>query len=529
MLLLLAACTPKTEPIGPGTLTEGERITCADPSARDAAPFDVVALPGEIVASEPQDDVGQYDGAGVAIDDFDKDGLLDLFLPNTGADQLYLGVTGGLFANADDRLPASALDGDRSTGASVADVDGDGDGDLFIADLGAPQEIWLNDAGRFIEFDSGVAGEGWHGVGGTFGDYDGDGDLDLFVINHYEGSELGEGMVTGNMPPGHPDALYENDGTGFFTDVSDLLPANLLGPQFSLAAGWYDIDGDDVPELYVVNDFGSYTVPNQMLRWQGERFEAIPAAAGLDLPLFGMGLGVGDLNDDAIPDFALPSWDQLALLVSTGDAWFDHAQVKEYQPTGEDRHVAWGALLVDIDNDGDLDAPVNFGQLQMPDDIREQMDALGLGNPLSQRDALYIQEADGSFTESAEAWGVADAGVGRGGLAVDLDRDGWLDLVKRDVLGPTRVYHARCGEETWLGIDFESPAVGARVEVTSGDVTRRRWISAGGEGFASGGPMEAHFGLGSAESVDVRVHWPDGVESWFPGVATNQRVRISRE
>ncbi|HND29944.1 MAG TPA: CRTAC1 family protein [Myxococcota bacterium] len=531
MLLLLLACTSsKTDDSGTSLagITLGQPVVCKDPSAREEAPFDRVTLAGEIVGEQPND-AGQYDGAGIAAADFDGDGFLDLFLPNTGEDQLYLGGLEGRLRNADDRLPAAALESDRSTGTATADVDGDGDLDLFLADQGGAPEIWLNEGGSFVVADTGLIDEGLHGVSGSFGDMDADGDLDLFVLNHYEGPELHDGMMAGHMEVGHPDRLYRNEGGGHFVDISDQLPAELLGDSYTLVAGWYDIDGDDVSELYVVNDFGSYSVPNRMLRREGEAMVPMAASAGLDVPVFGMGLGVGDLNDDGIPDFAVSSWDQMVLLVSMGDRWFDTAQARGFVPQGDDRHVAWGVVLADLDNDGDLDAPVSFGQLQMPEEVRQEVEnELHLGNPLVQRDALYIQGADGNFTEEAEAWGVADTGVGRGTLAVDIDRDGWLDLVKRDILGPTNVYHARCGAESWLEVGFDSPAVGARVEVSAEGKTWRRWIGAGSEGFASGSPMEAHFGLGDVEQVDLLVHWPDGAETVYPDIGTRRRVVVSR-
>lgn len=528
MLLLVLACQP-----GPtsenGVLVSGAQVTCANPDARKSAPFDRIVLPEEVIGPQPSD-AGQYDGAGTAVADFDGDGFLDFFLPNTDADQLYLGQADGTVVEASERLPARAQEADRSTGASTADVDGDGDADLFIADQGGDQQIWLNQGGTFETADLGVAGESWHGVNGTFGDMDGDGDLDLFVINHYEGPELPDGMLAGKMGPGHPDRLYENQGNGQFVDVSERLPAELLGDAYSLAGGWIDADGDHHPELYVVNDFGGFSVANRMLKRKGDTMVSLPATQGLDVPVFGMGLGIGDLNDDGIPDFAVTSWDQLVLLQSMNGRWYDAALARHFTLSGEDRHVAWGTFMADLDNDGDLDIPVSLGQLQMPEDVRQELEAgMGMNNPPAQRDALYIQSADGNFVESAEEWGVADDGVKRGAVAADIDRDGWLDLIKRDIVGPTLAYHARCGSSHWLEVGFGENAVGARVEVTNGDRTWRRWVTAGGESFASGGPMEVHFGLGDAEMVDLRVIWPDGEESRFTQVPVDRRVVAARE
>ena len=91
-----------------------------------------------------------------------------------------------------------------------------------------------------------------------------------------------------------------------------------------------------------------------------------------------------------------------------------------------------------------------------------------------------------------------------------------------------RSYHARCGSDHWLEVGFGENAVGARVEVSDGDRSWRRWLTAGGESFASGGPMEVHFGLGSTDVVELKVVWPDGDESLFTQVQADRRVVVSR-
>lgn len=511
-----------------GEISIGEAVQCSDPSLRETNRFDRIELPDEWVASDPQGDAGQYDGGGAAVADFDGDGWLDLFLPNTGKDQLFLGQADGTLHNADDRLPDNATESDRSTGATAADVDGDGDADLFIADLGTGNEIWLNEGGTFTKSTGGIETPRLHSVAGSFGDIDQDGDLDLFVVNHYEGPELGEALFSGNFPPGHANELWINAGDGTFLDASSRLPVELLGPAYTLAGGWVDVDGNDESELYTVNDFGPYTVSNRLVEFEATQGVAAPAELGLDVSIFGMGLAIGDLNADGVPDFAMTSWAQLVLLESSPGGWYDSGLARGFAPVGDDRQVAWGTVFADLDNDGDLDAPVSFGELLMPEEMRDELDEISLSNPLVQRDALYIQNGDGQFTEEAEVWGVADPGAERGVLAVDIDRDGWLELVKRDVKGATRVYHARCGSNTWLEVGFSSPMVGGWVQAEAGGQVWKRWIGAGTEGFASGGPPEAHFGLGELGTVDLRVHWPDGTEQLFTGLGTNRRVVVTQ-
>ena len=124
--------------------------------------------------------------------------------------------------------------------------------------------------------------------------------------------------------------------------------------------------------------------------------------------------------------------------------------------------------------------------------------------------------------------------MGRGLLAVDLDRDGWVDLVKRDLNGPSTVHWARCGDAVWLEVSlrqggFNRNAVGARVEVEALGHHHVRSIRAGGTSFASAGPPYAHTGLGRATHVDrVQVTWPDGERSVLVDLDVNQHITITR-
>jgi hypothetical protein len=122
----------------------------------------------------------------------------------------------------------------------------------------------------------------------------------------------------------------------------------------------------------------------------------------------------------------------------------------------------------------------------------------------------------------------------RGFLAVDLNGDGWLDTVKRELGGVVVVHLARCGEAPWLEVDLVGPSeanvhgVGAEVRVVAGGRTFRRWVTAGSSSFASGGPPMVHVGLAGAEGVDrIEVRWPDGEVTAHPGVPGRQRVTVS--
>jgi hypothetical protein len=222
------------------------------------------------------------------------------------------------------------------------------------------------------------------------------------------------------------------------------------------------------------------------------------------------------------------------MLVSASDGgWYDTARAVGLVPDDGERHVAWGAELADVDNDGDLDALVAYGA---------ELDYVNGGvapseepNPEDQRDALFLQIEDGTFVQVAESFGLAARANHRGFVLADLDHDGWLDLARRDLLGRAELLRARCGDAAWIGVRLAQPGpnpfgVGARVEVDAGGVTRARWISAGSTNLASAGPPEAHVGLGDVDSIDaVRVIWPDGARSEVLDLEARQWVTVERE
>ena len=157
------------------------------------------------------------------------------------------------------------------------------------------------------------------------------------------------------------------------------------------------------------------------------------------------------------------------------------------------------------------------------------------GNALAkaQPDDIYRNLGDGTFEHVGDDWGFNELDVGRGAITVDVNGDGWLDIVKRELGGLVTVSTAACGSEGWLGVRLHDPAhpnadaIGAVVKVFVGDAEYTRTITAGSRSYCSGGPPVAHFGLGSADAIDrVEVHWPTGEHVAYPGVDTRQFVDL---
>jgi hypothetical protein len=114
----------------------------------------------------------------------------------------------------------------------------------------------------------------------------------------------------------------------------------------------------------------------------------------------------------------------------------------------------------------------------------------------------------------------------------DLNRDGWLDIVKRELGGRVVVYESRCGNDHWIEVELEGPGenpsgVGATVRVVAGGIVQMRPILPGSTGFNSNGPAVAHFGLGDLDRVDgIEVVWPGGEVTHHPASPADARLTI---
>ena len=526
IVLGLSACQPleHVDWLDSGGAGTGEytfhAFECAAPEERDAlGPFhrwSSEAWDAQEVDAE-RGDRASAGGWGSIVGDFNGDGVLDIYLPNGGPDTLWLGDGRGGW-HPGPTLPTRTLD--TTTAGTAADIDGDGDLDLLLASS-LPQYILENqgDATFVVREFLGVSELGFTVAAA---DVDGDGDLDALQAGFATLPEDADPSAW--VPPGMPIRLALNDGSGRFVEATERLPGH-CNDGYPFVASFIDMDGDLDPDLFVANDFAQIGTTNQIWRNDGGVFVDVTADSGIDLYITAMGLGVGDLNHDQRPDFALTGTDQLALLESQADGiWAQTDMARGYRPVGErDQRVGWGVEMGDLDNDGRTDMVTGFGYFPpMPQYSGDQYDA------------VHLQQDDGRFTDVADGWGLDDPGWTRGVLLVDLNDDGWLDLVRRRLHERPRVDLARCGSAASLVVELAGSGanpdgIGARVEVDTPQGTQVRWIQAGGHGLASGGPPRAHFGLGDHQRVDaIRVHWRDGFVSDLRNVPANGRVTVLR-
>ena len=490
-------------------------------------------------------------GAGVVVLDFNKDGFEDIYVANSrGPNALYRNEGDGSFIDMAARALIDDPEG-MGNGGCAADYDNDGDPDLYATNYGVSRLYQNNGDGTFSDITSTtVDGHDvkYRSTGCAWGDYDRDGFLDLIVVRHiYEDDPviLADGVF---FNPLGSVALYHNDGGETFKEVTSslgdtampdpqragqALTASRLGNVWGAGfqPGWLDFDNDGDLDLYIVNDIGNTIQRNVLWRNDGPRadgswnFQDYSQVSGADINMDGMGLAVGDYDLDGHLDMYMSNIGSNVLLRNTGDGLTfvnttREARVGKGQLVPKGTRVSWGAAFFDFDNDADEDLFVVSGFL----------DIFQVNNPEEQANLLLQNVGDGTFADASLWSGVDDTGYGRGGVYLDFDHDGCLDLFFVNYQDTARLFQNACESgNSWLTISTvgtvsNRDGVGARVRVEVDGLSQIREVAAGSSSMSQH-TMATHFGLGSAEVVDlIEIRWPSGAVQTMTSVPTNQRI-----
>lgn len=495
---------------------------------------------------------------GLALFDYDNDGLVDLYLvnsltvetandPTSARSELYRNLGNGKFQDVSDR--AGVAHPGWGMGACTADVDGDGWEDLYVTNLGTNRLYRNNRDGTFTDIaaKAGVAASGWP-AGCGFADYDRDGDLDLFV-SRYVRIDLANlpqfgkdktceyrGIAVQCGPrglPGEGDLLYRNEGNGTFTEVGKAAGVHDPKEYFGLGIAWFDANGDDWPDLYVANDStANFLFINQKNGTFSEQAFPLGVAVSEDGAEQGsMGVALGDYENTGNLAIVVTNFSEEYnnLFRYEGPHFTDMAFRARIGPPSLPL-VGWGTEFLDDDNDGWLDLVVVNGH------VYPQMDKAGLGASAGyrQRRLYFRSKRDGTFAEVGAAAGpvFSELRVSRGLVTGDLDNDGRIDIVVNDLDGAPQVLRNEFPTPgNWLIVKLvgkapNTSAIGALVTARTGTTLRKRIVQSG-TSYISQSDKRAHFGLGPIASVDaLEVRWPDGTTTTRENVKANQIVEI---
>ncbi|GAB6166119.1 hypothetical protein JCM19992_21190 [Thermostilla marina] len=539
-------CGERAQELSPGPSDSAGKIVLRDVTTESG--IDFVHTDG----SSGRRYIVETVSAGVAVFDYDNDGLLDIYFLNgaplpgyegddTLRNRLYRNLGG--FRFEDVTAQAGVGDTQFGLGVAVADYDNDGDLDLFLNNYGHNVLYRNNGDGTFTDITSeaGVAGEETVGAGANFVDVDNDGLLDLYAANYvdftFENHKVHriKGFELYSGPRDYrpvPDYLYRNNGDGTFSDISkESGIAQLAGTGMGSICS--DIDNDGDQDIFVVNDVaGNFLYQNDGTG----HFDEIALFAGLAYNGQGdetgsMGVDCGDYDNDGLPDFCMTAYqgEMPVLYHNNGDGTFEDRTLIANAGDGCFPYVNWGVGFVDLDNDGDRDLFIANGHLMDNIDLFDHSTAYKVRNVVLENDGT------GRFRNISDTCGdgLAPVESSRGAAFGDLDNDGDIDIVVLNSRSkPTIIRNDQSTKNHWLqirlrGVRSNRDGVGAVIRVTASGKTHVDDVHSG-RGYQSHWGLWVHFGLGNAARVErLEVRWPSGTVDVLSNIEVDRRLVVT--
>ena len=500
---------------------------------------------------------------------------LPIFQPNASSRKPK--VSGSQFTNVASDLKMDKVDGGR--GSAWGDYDNDGDEDIVAVGTFQPHALFRNNGdGTFTNVAEGAGiADPRGGWGSLFADYDNDGYLDLYITR-------------GGWSGAAENTLYHNNGDGTFTDVTHA--AGVADPQSSFCAAWADYDNDGYLDLYIADGVIGDGAANVLYHNNGDgTFTNTAESAGVANTGNSLGTAWGDYDKDGYIDLHVINFGQSNVLYrNNGDGTFTDVT----PTTGMTLPVtdAFVTFFLDVDNDADLDIFIsnsgafqafiagqitgtaphdgdrqvlyrNNGDGTFTDVTRESglyhafgamganfgdIDSdgyldiyLATGAPQMgrlERDALFRNNGDGTFTDATFALGLGNIGKGHGVTFGDVDTDGDVDIyvpVGGAFIGDQwhNLFYQNTGAGNnyltlkLVGVKSNRDGIGAKVTLHLGDSVIYREVS-GGCGFGSTNSLSLEIGLKAHTKVDtLEIVWPSGQVDTHRNLSVNQRLVVT--
>ncbi len=439
-----------------------------------------------------------YNGAGVAVGDFNNDGLTDIcFTGNMVKNRLY--INKGDFKFEDVTAKSGIADkGGWCTGITIVDINNDGWQDIYICRSGINNAdkrrnlLFINN--HDLTFTERAAEYGLNDPGystqASFFDYDKDGDLDMILINQ-SAPEYAKGQIQNlEFRKQRGDTTLENklfrNDNGHFVNVT--LSAGIASNKltFSLGVSTTDINQDGWPDIYITNDFKEpdyLYINNKDGTFTNKLQQKINHTS-----LYAMGIDINDYNNDLLPDIVeldmLPE-DNHATKMHLGIDNFDeynylfksgmpHQFMKNslqknngdgtFSEIGQLAGISntdwsWAPLFADFDNDGLKDLFVSNGykrnntdmeflkysmdqvlKYKSGDEAVNVPDYIAHMPPIKLPNYIYQNQGNDHFVQKMKKWGFDEPTISQGCVYVDIDNDGDLDMIVSNADGVAGVY-----------------------------------------------------------------------------------------
>jgi len=522
-----------------------------------------------------------FGGSGIAAEDINNDGWIDLLILSGVGNKLYLNQQGKSF---EDITLKSGLEWRRKSDNTygeprqplIVDLDNDGLQDIVITYVNDQHRVYKNlGNAKFEDVTSQANLGGLDLVGGpaTVADFDNDGLLDIYVtyFGHYTKGVLP--TLKRRNDNGLPNQLFKNMGSFVFKNITKGSGTDNTG--WGQAVAHTDLDGDGWQDLIVGNDFGV----NAYLRNNGNgSFSNISAQLGTEKPSYTMNIGIGDLNQDLQPDiyisnivtmnkdekYVLPNEntpmkfdaDKLANMrvVEANDLFLSkkdkagklsyelsEAVGRGYSSTG----WSWDADFFDYDNDGDNDLYVLNGMNEFnlyssdnpyyEDPLENQKKNVYIPVSTKESNVFFVNDGGKLINQSIDS-GVDLVGNSRSAVYLDFDNDGDLDIAVNNYHEASVFYENDLNQKNsrWLKIkligdikkNVNRDAIGARIILTTkSGLTMWREVH-GSIGYMSVHPKAQHFGLGEEEVKSIEVIWPNGDVQELENLMENREITL---
>lgn len=497
---------------------------------------------------------------GVALFDYNNDGLLDIFFTNGAAipslektdpsyaNRLFRNNGDGTFTDVTEKAGLQGIG--YSMGVAAGDYDNDGFVDLYVTGVNRNQLFHNNGDGTFTDVTdkAGVAGivpklgKAWSVAAGWF-DYNNDGLLDLFVLNYLNYNIKNATPCVQQGHPaycspvdflGTPNILYRNNGDGTFTDVSE--PSGIskyVGKGMGLAFADYDNDG--FTDVFVSND----TFENYLLHNNGDgTFTNVALLAGVAYNAYGnaiagMGADFRDLDNDGRPDIFETAMfrEGFPLYKNLGNGQFQDVSSTAGLSALTSRSTAWGVGIFDFDNDGNKDLfTANADILDNAMELAHR--------PFALPNQVFRNKGGLSFEDLSATAGASFSipAAHRGAAFGDLNNDGKIDVVVTVLNGPPEIWMNRSGTPNtsnhWIilklvGVKSNRDGLGTKVKVTTSLGTQYNQATTA-VSYNSSSDKRVHFGLSSAGVIDIiELTWPSGIKQVLKNVKADQILTVT--
>jgi len=529
-----------------------------------------------------------FNGGGVAVGDFNNDGLPDLFFTgNQVNNKLYLNKGNLKFQDVSSIAEVEG-EGIWNTGVTIVDINLDGLLDVYLCSAMNPDKerrkniLYINkglNSEGIPVFENhaeafGIAYDG-NSMSATFFDYDGDGLLDLYVLNNeltaaipsnYR-QKISDGTAINN------DRLYRNNGDGTFSNVT--IEAGIIFEGFGLGLAIGDVNKDGWPDIYVSNDY----VANDILyiNNQDGTFSNQTAQWIRHQSMFSMGCDFSDFNNDGFVD--LVTLDMLGetnyrkkttisrnsyqTYLSNEEWGYEYQYIRNMLHLGNGNDIpfseigmmagvyqtdwSWSPLFVDMDNDGFRDLLITNG---FPRDITDKDFAnfrASVGPYATPRQMLdsipiikipnyaYKNKGDWTFENVGDMWGLNKPSFSNGAVFVDLDLDGDLDYVVNNINDPAFVFENTLNNKkdfpNYLRIKLKGHSnnpmgIGSKIALRLENGGFIYHEQQISRGYMSAVEDVVHFGLGDGNVQSLEIYWDDGKYQKLQNVLVNQVLII---